>query len=169
MARNYLPEVTLKEETVVDKGDVKFNISIEGRADGVILPDSSKSCDKSYERGINEDRSIVIIHEIKGVLRDVKSIIEPVSYHRAQAMCYAYFSLKSTNKAIVEKYGKQGQDKKIGIRISYYNLESEDSRHFYESFSSEELKKWFKQLIKEYTKWAYYKVKWEEKRDKSFI
>ena len=48
MARNYLPEIQLKEETYVDREDIKFTIAIEGRADGIILPDRSKSSDKSY-------------------------------------------------------------------------------------------------------------------------
>jgi len=165
MAKNYLPEVTLKEETVVDKGDIKFVIAIEGRADGIILPDSSKACDKSYEPHLNEDRTQVIIHEIKGVLRDVSSIMEAVKEHRAQAMCYAYFSLINTNRDIFEKYGHGGEEKSIGIRVSYYNLESEDARHFYENFSARELEQWFEKLMEEYTKWGYYKAKWEEKRD----
>ena len=135
MARNYLPEIQLKEEAKVDRDDIKFAIAIEGRADGIILPDRSKSCDKSYREilrenfidrtntssykennyslyemslfgeervssntlenyeespYVKEDRKHVIIHEIKGVLRDVNLIKESVSYHRAPELCYAY-------------------------------------------------------------------------------
>ena len=200
MARNYLPEIQLKEEAKVDRDDIKFAIAIEGRADGIILPDRSKSCDKSYREilrenfidrtntssykennhslyemslfggeesishnlenyedspYVKEDRKHIIIHEIKGVLRDVNLIKEPVSYHRAQAMCYAYI------------YAKQNKEKIISIRVSYYNLESENSKHFGEVFTFEYLDKWFEELMKEYTKWAYYRAKWEEKRNNS--
>ena len=178
MARNYLPEIQLKEETNVDKEDIKFVIAIEGRADGIILPDRSKSCDKSYREilkenytdrvdekksesieednpYVKEDRGHVVIHEIKGVLRDVEGIKEPVSYQRAQAMVYAYI------------YAKKNNEKKISIRVSYYNLESEISKHFGERFTYDYLENWFKELMDEYIKWAYYKAKWEEKRNKS--
>lgn len=190
MARNYLPEIQLKEETYVDRDDIKFTIAIEGRADGIILPDRSKSSDKSYREilrdnyidrtgkniynnddilefcretyekeeishYVEEDRKHVIIHEIKGVLREVNTINEPISYHRAQAMCYAYI------------YAKQNKEKIISIRISYYNLESENSKHFGERLTFEYLEKWFEELMEEYTKWGYYRAKWEEKRNKS--
>ena len=199
MARNYLSEIQLKEETIVDREDIKFSILIEGRADGIILPDRSKSCDKSYREILKEnyidriekqsrynsdvinlfnnfmmqdeenkddwstedspytieDRKHIIIHEIKGVLREVEGIKEPISYHRAQAMVYAYI------------YAKQNKEKVISIRISYYNLESEISKHFGERFSFEYLEEWFEELMREYTKWAYYKAKWEEKRNNS--
>lgn len=196
MARNYMSEVMLKEVTNVEKDDFSFSISIEGRADGVIVPDKSKSCDRSYmeilkdnyvvhqdsksdtaykysffdsleldnklklvqdndETYIKEKKRYVIIHEIKGVLRDVNNIHEPVSYHRAQAMCYAYF------------YAKQHDEKKIAIRISYYNLENEINKHFGELFSFNYLENWFNALIKEYIKWAYYKAKWEVRRNDS--
>lgn len=190
MARNYLPEIQLKEETYVDREDIKFTIAIEGRADGIILPDRSKSSDKSYREilrenyidrignnkdnnddvfefcketyaeeelspYVEEDRKHIIIHEIKGVLREVNTINEPISYHRAQAMCYAYI------------YAKQNNEKIISIRISYYNLESENSKHFGERLTFEYLEKWFEELMEEYTKWGYYRAKWEEKRNKS--
>ena len=48
MARNYMSEVMLKEVTNVRIDDFSFSIAIEGRADGVILPDKSKNCDRSY-------------------------------------------------------------------------------------------------------------------------
>lgn len=196
MARNYMPEVMLKEVANVIKDDFAFSISIEGRADGVIVPDKSKSCDRSYMEilkdnyvihqdnksdmaynysffdsleldnklklqqdddtsYIKEKKSYVIIHEIKGVLRDVKNIHEPVSYHRAQAMCYAYI------------YAKQHNEKKIAIRVSYYNLENEINKHFGELFSYNYLENWFNELIKEYIKWAHYKAKWEVRRNES--
>ena len=190
MASNYMAEFQLKEETDVDRDDVKFTIAIEGRADGVILPDRANAYNKSYvdipkdnyidrvtedERidllgeldassnetyiGGNpyriEDKQHIIIHEIKGVLRDISGITEPVSYHRAQAMCYAYI------------YAKQNNEDIISIRVSYYNLESEQSKHFGERFTYEYLKQWFEALMEEYTKWGYYKAKWEERRNKS--
>ena len=62
-------EVTLKYE-VPCKG---FILSVEGRADGII-----------------DTPSGIVIDEIKGVLKDLDMIKEPVAVHLAQAKCYAY-------------------------------------------------------------------------------
>ncbi|MCB6754747.1 hypothetical protein LI121_22205, partial [Eubacterium callanderi] len=66
----------------------EFDLRVEGRADGVI---------------IKADTSEVIIDEIKGILRDLSLIEQPVNVHLAQAKCYAYI------------YAKQHSLREIGI------------------------------------------------------
>ena len=109
----------------------EFDLRVEGRADGVI---------------IKGDTSEVIIDEIKGILRDLSLIEQPVNVHLAQAKCYAYI------------YAKQHSLREIGIQMTYCNL----SHYTYEA-----LECWFEELISSYEKWARFQIKWEEKRNSS--
>ena len=111
-----------------------------GRADGVI---------------IKGDTSEVIIDEIKGILRDLSLIEQPVNVHLAQAKCYAYI------------YAKQHSLREIGIQMTYCNLDTEEIRRFLSHYTYEALECWFEELISSYEKWARFQIKWEEKRNSS--
>lgn len=104
-----------------------FQIMVEGRADGIIEGDP------------------VIIDEIKGVMRPLESIREPVGIHLAQAKCYAYMYLASEGA---------DNDRHIRVRMTYASLETEDVRYFYEDYTFQELKAWFEKLVEEYRRWA---------------
>ena len=71
-------------------------IQVEGRADGIFTEDE-----------------VVWIDEIKGIYGNVEQMEEPVKVHKAQAMCYGYI------------YGVQEGLSKIGIQMTYANLETE--------------------------------------------
>lgn len=118
----------------------EFDLRVEGRADGVI---------------IKGDTSEVIIDEIKGVLRDLSLIEQPVNVHLAQAKCYAYI------------YAKQHSLREIGIQMTYCNLDTEEIRRFLSHYTYEALESWFEELISGYEKWARFQIKWEEKRNSS--
>lgn len=113
---------------------------MRGRADGVI---------------IKGDTSEVIIDEIKGILRDLSLIEQPVNVHLAQAKCYAYI------------YAKQHSLREIGIQMTYCNLDTEEIRRFLSHYTYEALECWFEELISSYEKWARFQIKWEEKRNSS--
>ncbi len=115
-----------------------FVIRVEGRADGII-----------------QNESGVIIDEIKGVLRPIEHIKEPVPVHLAQAKCYAYF------------YATDQDLSEIGVRMSYCNLESEEMKYFHFTYSYEELEEWFLGVLEEYKKWARFSRQWKEKRTES--
>ena len=91
-----------------------FAIQIEGRADGI-----QKTADG------------VVVDEIKGVLRELEYIEKPVSVHLAQAKCYGYI------------YGKQQELDSITIQMTYCQMETEEVKRFQETFSIEELERWF--------------------------
>ena len=80
---------------------------------------------------------------------------EPVKVHKAQAMCYGYI------------YGVQEGLSKIGIQMTYANLETEVVKRFREVISIEELKEWYQKLLDEYHKWLSYQKKWKEERNHS--
>ena len=115
-----------------------LDIRLEGRADGIFTEDE-----------------VVWIDEIKGIYGNVEQMEEPVKVHKAQAMCYGYI------------YGVQEGLSKIGIQMTYANLEKEVVKRFREVISIEELKEWYQKLLDEYHKWLSYQKKWKEERNHS--
>lgn len=115
-----------------------YEVVIEGRADGIF-----------------PQEDLIYIDEIKGTYKDVHYISEAVYVHKAQAMCYGYF------------YCVKEQLKKIGIRNTYVNLETEEQKYFEEIFTYEELEAWFLKLLAELRKWGDYLVEHEKVRNES--
>ena len=117
MGADYHAEVPLKIEIPCNG----FTLVIDGRADGII-----------------ENASDIVIDEIKGVMRDLEQIEEPVSVHLAQAKCYAYI------------YATQKNLDEIGVQMTYCNLETEDIRRFQSVYAYEDLKRWFLDVAGQY-------------------
>ena len=134
MGADYRAEVSLKYE-IPCRG---FSILLEGRADGII-----------------ETKDGIVIDEIKGVMKDLSTIEEPIEVHLAQAKCYAYI------------YAEQKHLSEIGVQMTYCNMETEDIKRFQNVYDREELGEWFWDLIGRYEKWAKYQIQWKEKRDTS--
>ena len=134
MGANYHPEVTLK--CLIECED--FDIQIEGRADGIFDQDEC-----------------VYIDEIKGILKELDTLEEPVYVHVAQAKCYACI------------YASQNHLEKIGVQMTYCHMETEEIKRFKEEFDSKELEDWFQELVKSYEKWAAFQADWKKKRNES--
>lgn len=113
-----------------------FAIQIEGRADGI-----QKTADG------------VVVDEIKGVLREMEYIEKPVGVHLAQAKCYGYI------------YGKQQELDSITVQMTYCQMETEEVKRFQETFSIEELERWFFDIVMQYEKWARFQIEWRQTRD----
>lgn len=134
MGADYQAEVSFKH--VVERE--KYQILIEGRADGVIRrPEET------------------VIDEIKGVYMDLQRMERPVAVHFAQALCYGYM------------YAAGHGLEKIGIQMTYCNMETEEIRRFKEEKSFGQLEEWFESLIGEYVRWADYLYCHEIFRDES--
>lgn len=114
----------------------EFAIQIEGRADGI-----QKTADG------------VVVDEIKGVLRELEYIEKPVGVHLAQAKCYGYI------------YGKQQELDSITVQMTYCQMETEEVKRFQETFSIEELERWFFDIVMQYEKWARFQIEWRQTRD----
>lgn len=157
MGPDYTPEVPLSITRRITYNDVSFDITVDGRADGIIQNSFTKDNDIPLLVPAKEEevRPQIIIDEIKCVYMDIAHLTEPVSVHRAQAMCYAYF------------YAVKYQHSRIGIRLTYCNLETESLKYFEEAFSFDELESWFDKLINEYAKWAVWQMKWTDRRDEA--
>lgn len=115
-----------------------FILIIEGRADGILTEDN-----------------FVTIDEIKGVYKKLENLVEPVYVHKAQAMCYAYI------------YALKEGLSEIAVQMTYCNLDTEQIIRFKETFTFEELKIWFEDMIDEYCKWMQFDVDNRKLRNES--
>lgn len=115
-----------------------FLLQIEGRADGIIEKDGE-----------------TVVDEIKGVLRVLDKIQEPARVHLAQAKCYAWM------------YAAQHERERIGVQMTYCQMETEEIKRFHVAYTFEELDTWFSELVQEYEKWAKFQVGWRKIRNAS--
>lgn len=118
---DYRPEVPLAYTYVED--DVE--ISVEGRADGVIDNDTG-----------------VTVDEIKTTYGDVMKYTEARPLHLAQAKFYAHILAQSMNLLSIK------------VRLTYVNIDTEEIRYFNYTFLQEELNEFTSSVCHEYVKWA---------------
>ena len=112
---------------------------LEGRADGIII-----------------DTDNVYIEEIKSTMKSLVLIDEDYNdLHWAQGKFYAYM------------YSLQNQLDEINIRLSYFNIETEEVKSFNKNFKFEELKEFTFYIINEYKKWILLKSNLNSIRNKS--
>lgn len=154
MGSNYHAEVPLR--IAIEEED--YQLVIEGRADGILI-ESVDEQEYTFADNFNHlelgEEVRVTIDEIKGIYQKVELLEKPVGVHRAQAMCYAYI------------YAVQHDLPRIGVQMTYCNLDTEDIRYFKEEFAFEELSEWFLHLIGEYKKWADFQFAWRNLRQAS--
>ena len=134
MGAGYQAEVHLKYEADCNG----FVLLLEGRADGVIHAPQG-----------------IVIDEIKGIVRELDTVKEPVPVHLAQAKCYAFI------------YASQHELSEIGVQMTYCQMETEEMKRFQSVYQTEELEAWFHELVGKYVKWARYQVEWKKKRNAS--
>lgn len=132
MGPEYRSEVPLK---FVMKND-RYDIVIEGRADGIFPTDEN-----------------IYIDEIKGTYKDIRFISKAQYVHKAQAMCYGYF------------YATANKLDKVGIRVTYVNLDVENIKYFEELYTISELEEWFEKLITQLRKWGDFVCDHRERRN----
>ena len=117
-----------------------YQFVIEGRADGIIKEE------------------MITIDEIKGIYMDLSYLEEPVGVHLAQAKCYAYMYAQQESFA---------PDVKMGVQMTYCNLDTEEIRRFVKQYTVRELENWFLGIVAEYEKWADFQYQWRCKRQAS--
>ena len=122
-----------------------YKIIIDGRADGVFY-DASDS---------EEEGQIRWIDEIKGIYFPLDRLEEPVPVHLAQALCYGYFLTKKENLP------------KVGIQITYIQMDEEEIRRFRSVYTAEALREWFDALVSEYRQFTDYYEEHVRVRDES--
>lgn len=134
-----------------------YDLILEGRADGIqILTEGEKpDYSVSFQNIVLEDSAKVIIDEIKGIYMKLDHLLAPVGVHLAQAKCYAYI------------YALQHDLKRIGVQMTYVNLDTEEMKYFSEEYTFEALEGWFDDLIASYRKWSDFQYAWKKLRQES--
>ena len=113
-----------------------LSIALEGRADGLF-----------------EEDGMPWVDEIKGIASGISHLEEPVPVHLAQAKCYAAMLIM------------QEPAERIGIQMTYGDLDTEEIRRFRETEERDPLLEWFDRLLEEYHKWLSFRISWIRKRD----
>lgn len=156
MGADYHAEVLLRYVFATGK----YDIHVEGRADGIIIqptgelsqvPELSDTSLKAAYR----DQVTVTIDEIKGTYRELNRIREAQPVHLAQAKCYAYI------------YGSQNNLRRIRVRITYCNIDTEEIKYFHYEYELQELEEWFMDVMRQYRKWADFQFEWNLLRQES--
>jgi DNA excision repair protein ERCC-2 len=121
----------------VETGD--FIVDIGGRIDGIYqYPDHA------------------VVDEIKSTTKNMDTIEkEQNPIHWGQVKVYAYF------------YALQQEMETIDTQLTYYHLDTGESREFKRSFSLEELEIFFNDLLADYLEWALMLGRWLQQRDES--
>lgn len=151
---NYFAEVPLQ----ISIEEERYVLVIEGRADGIFTETKQGGGSDVSSGEVQTDsqaEECSYIEEIKGTYRKLGAIEAPVYVHQAQAMCYAYI------------FAWQNSLSRIGIQMTYCNLETEETKSFREVFSWEAIQKWFADLVLEYKKWADFQSEWHLIRQQS--
>ncbi len=155
MGADYEAEVSLK---YIHRSE-NYVLYIEGRADGVIRERNAdiymapELTDGNLQ--VSAEEELFTIDEIKGTYRMLERIKRPEPVHLAQAKVYAYI------------FGVQHQQKRMRVRMTYCNIESEEVKYFHEEYSMFELKQWFDDVMTQYKKWADYEYEWSRTRQAS--
>ncbi len=136
------PEEYSKEVFVSKQIETEnFIVEIKGRIDGVfVYPEN------------------VIIEEIKTTARNPEYYQKKENpVHWAQAKIYAFI------------YASEYNLKLIDVRLTYYQLETNEIREFTKTISIKELEEFFKTLFSKYLKWANKLFQYKNLRDKSIL
>ncbi|NLL35689.1 MAG: ATP-dependent DNA helicase [Clostridiales bacterium] len=116
-----------------------FILRVSGRADGVLL-----------------DTDGAMVDEIKSTAAPLEMISEDLHpVYWAQAMCYAYM------------YCIGNKLDAIRVRLTYYQIETEDIVRYIRSYSIDELDAFYSDLVEGYRKWSELQRDWNDIRDTS--
>lgn len=169
MGTEYRSEITLKHEIIMGY----YIISVEGRADGIfwkkaesnpnhaVIKDKEEQhlpagtgdlfaeqyLDETIAENQEADR-IYYIDEIKCMYTDVTRFEAPLEVHLAQAKCYAYI------------YAVQNGLERMGVQITYCDLDTEEIKRFEEVHSFPDLQTWFEAMMEAYRKWTDFQYEW---------
>jgi len=113
--------------------------TLEGRADGIF-----------------SNNGIYTVEEIKTTVLPMHLINEEFNMaHWAQAKCYAYM------------FAVQNALSEISVQLTYFHLETNESKKYITVFAMDELKNFISVLIEKYSAWASFSAEWEKTRDLS--
>ncbi|WP_303264182.1 helicase C-terminal domain-containing protein [Thermoanaerobacterium sp. CMT5567-10] len=116
-----------------------FILAVEGRADGIIVQNGNVTIDE--------------IKTTNAQLNDIDDNYNPL--HLAQAKCYAYI------------YSIQNDLNAINIQLTYYQIDNDEIKYLRYTYSIDELKAFFEDLLKKFYNWAMISYLWIKERNSS--
>lgn len=117
-----------------------ITFTLEGRADGIFT----------------DETGTTVIDEIKTTAVPWEEITEEMNpCHWAQGMVYAAI------------YSSQQSLPKIDVRLTYYQIDTDQIIRFVRHFSREELDAFLTKLLQQYAPWAHRQLDWQAKRTAS--
>ncbi len=172
MGSFYEAEVPMTMASEVEYDGEWFEITVEGRADGVMTVKEAGGRTETMlggtmaegKPGFGASESFVdtacptpciMIDEIKCIYQDLQHVKEIRPMHRAQAMCYA------------SQYVIRHDLPLIGLQLTYCNIGTEQIKRFQETYTKGELTEWYDGLLHEYAKWVSWQYQWGLVRDAS--
>ncbi len=185
MGRNYFPEVYLS--TVIRRKD--YEIVVDGRADGVILP--SKDEPEDYEfledaslrtasLDITDDDAEDTGEKVSGALPDRSVYEEHIDLTGIVTIDEIKTTYRDLEKIRMPEEEHQAQAMcyayivtvvadltDIGVRITYCNTETKEIRYFDSRYTKEEISSWFENLMKLYVRWTDFETGWKRIRNMS--
>ena len=121
-----------------EAGGISF--TLEGRADGIFT----------------DETGVTVIDEIKTTAVPFEEITEEMNpCHWAQGMVYGAI------------YSVQRSLQKIDVRLTYYQVDTDQIIRFTRHFTQEELDAFLYKLLEEYAPWARRQLEWADRRTKS--
>lgn len=150
MGPGYASEVSMSLTSEVDYDGEPIEITVEGRADGVISLNGPEEWEGDGSHPVS-----VAIDEIKCVYQELSALKDMRPLHRAQALCYA------------SQYAIRYEHEYIGVQLTYCHIETEKIKRFQETLPRTELIGWYNQLLLEYAKWIAWQRRWAKVRDAS--
>ena len=129
----YAARLDISEEAV--NAQDGFFLRIEGRADGII----------------DDGKHPLVIDEIKGVTRDVSDLDEPAAVHEAQALCYAYLYLRSSQgpSSLSTAFGQR-----VVIRLTYASMTTGEIRQIEHTYDTPSIEARFFSFLEKAERWA---------------
>jgi DNA excision repair protein ERCC-2 len=117
----------------------EITLEVNGRIDGVVTTQEG-----------------MLIDEIKSTTIPLNLINEDYNQlHWGQAKDYAYI------------YGTQNDIHSIKVRLTYFNIDTEEIKYFIREYSLNELEEFFINMVKKYVDWLKVTVEWNKCRDLS--
>ncbi len=117
-----------------------ITFTIEGRADGIF----------------SDEAGVTVIDEIKTTAVPADAIAEDMNpCHWAQGMVYGAL------------YGRQQGLDRLDVRLTYYQIDTDEVFRFLRHFTLGELEAFLQDLLGQYAPWAQRQLAWKERRSES--
>ncbi len=149
----YCSEVFLRIRTKIGSTDAV----LEGRADGVIIDEDGR----------------LTVDEIKTTALPLERLSRLSEQHFAQAKCYAHMLLNAEELparlagTAAEQNPPLKQTDRIDVQLTYYHQETGEIVKHRRSFSREDLRVFFEELLQKYGIWMRYEQDWKQLRDET--